>query len=94
MLSENPDPWWKKDHFAQAAEFLYGQGAWTVSPGDAGGVIPGPAGAVHTAAIKTAMTRSISRDETAADTNTAADWYITANGGATPGKPNNPKRFE
>ncbi|MDR1618654.1 MAG: hypothetical protein LBS06_06360 [Treponema sp.] len=95
MLSENPDPWWKKDHFMQAAEFLYGQGAWTqVRQGDTEGAIPGPADAIPTAAIKTAMTRSISRDETAADTNTAADWYITATSGATPGKPNNPKRFE
>jgi hypothetical protein len=95
MLSENPDPRWKKDHFAQAAEFLHGQGAWAqIPPGDTGGAVPGPADAVHTAAVKTAMTRSVSRDETAADTNTAADWYVTATGGATPGKPNNPKRFE
>jgi hypothetical protein len=24
---------------------------------------------------------------------TAADWYITANSSATPGNPNNPKRY-
>jgi hypothetical protein len=95
MLSEKADPSWSKEHFAKAAEFLYGQGAWTqIRQGDAEETVPGPAEAVHTAAIKTAMTRSVSRDETAADTNTAADWYITATSGATPGKPNNPKRFE
>jgi hypothetical protein len=95
ILSEKPDPSWNKDHFARAAEFLGGQGAWAqVRRGDAEGAAPGPADAVQTAAIKTAMTRSVSRDETAADTKTAADWYITANSGATPGKPNNPKRFE
>ncbi|MDR1900305.1 MAG: hypothetical protein LBQ55_09875 [Treponema sp.] len=92
MLSENPDPSWNKDHFTRAAEFLYQQGAWTQARRE--GAIPGPQDAVGTAGIKNAITRSVSRDETAADTNTAADWYITANSGATPGKPNSLKRFE
>jgi hypothetical protein len=93
MLNENPDPQWQKDHFTRAAEFLYGQGAWITGRKDAEKTIPGPAEAVGTAGIKTVKTRSINRDETAADTNTAADWYITVSNGATPGRPNNSARL-
>jgi hypothetical protein len=89
MLSENPDPWWTKDTFVQAADLLYQQGAWTQGDG-----IPGPAGAVITFNIKTAMTRSISRDSLVPDSNTLADWYISATSAATPGAENNPKRYE
>ncbi|MDR0585274.1 MAG: hypothetical protein LBG57_13150 [Treponema sp.] len=87
MLAENPDPWWNKEYFAEAADLLFGQGAWK----SADGKIAGPAGAVNAGATTT--TRSICRDETKEDTNTAADWYITVSSGATPGKPNNPKRY-
>ncbi|MDR2747572.1 MAG: lamin tail domain-containing protein [Treponema sp.] len=90
MMSENPDPWWTKDHFVEAADLLYRQEAWASADGE----IPGPADAVVTFNIKTAMTRSISRDETVPDSNGAADWYITATSGATPGTVNNAKRFE
>jgi hypothetical protein len=89
MLSETADPWWAKDQFAKAAELLYDQGAWA----SADGKIAGPADAVNSYNIKTAMTRSISRDENVPDTNKASDWYITATSGVTPGKPNNPSRF-
>jgi hypothetical protein len=89
MLSEDSDPWWTKDTFVQAADLLYQQGAWTQGEG-----IPGPSGAVITFNIKTAMTRSISRDALIPDSNTQADWYITATSGATPGAENNPKRYE
>lgn len=89
MLSENPDSWWNKEYLAEAADFLFQQGAWS-SPD---GKIPGPAAAVITYNIKTAMTRSISRDESMGDTNGAAGWYITATGGISPGKPNKPDRF-
>jgi hypothetical protein len=94
MMSENPDSWWSKDCFVEAADLLYRQGAWSSAEGE----ISGPADAVITLAIKTAMTRSISRDEAVPDSNTAADWYVTAtaakNPGATPGTENNPNRFE
>ncbi|MDR0315995.1 MAG: hypothetical protein LBH97_03745 [Treponema sp.] len=88
LLSESADPWWNKDYLAEAAEFLSRQGAWK----SADGRIPGPADAVNSG--KTTNTRTICRDETVADTNTAADWYITATSSATPGKLNNPKRFQ
>jgi hypothetical protein len=90
MISEAPDSAWAKDYFERAAQFLYDHGAWMSAEGG----ICSPAQAVISANIKTAATRSISRDQTAANTNTAADWYITATGCATPGKPNNPKRFQ
>jgi hypothetical protein len=89
MLSENPGPWWNKEYLAEAADFLFRQGAWASPEGK----IPGPSDALITANIKTAMTRSLSRDETAEDHNTAADWYVTATGGISPGQPNKPGRF-
>jgi hypothetical protein len=88
MITETPDSQWSND-LAKAAEFLYDQGAWK-SPV---GAICTPADAVNSTGIKTAATRSISRDETAENTHTAADWYVTANNGVTPGKENNLKRL-
>jgi len=87
ILSENPDPWWTKDYFAETAEFLFNSGAWK-SPD--GGVC-GPQDAV--ASGKTTNTRTICRDETVEDSNTAKDWYVTDTSCATVGKPNNPKRY-
>jgi hypothetical protein len=92
MMSEKPDPSWSKECFIAAAELLHEQGAWL----SADGGIPGPQDAVHSG--KTTASRSISRDNEAPDTNGAGDWYITASTtkkpGATPGKKNNPLRFE
>jgi hypothetical protein len=87
MLSEAADPWWGKDYFAEAAEFLFSMDAWK-SPD---GTICGPADSVRSAG--TTNTRTICRDETLADSDTAADWYITATSNATPGKPNSVKRY-
>jgi len=88
MFSENADPWWNKDYFAEAAEFLYNAAAWK-SPDNK---ICDPSKAVQSA--HTTLTRTICRDETPGkDSGTAADWYITVNSGATPGKPNNTKRY-
>jgi hypothetical protein len=88
MLSENADPWWNKDYFAEAAEFLYNAAAWK-SPDDK---ICDPSKAVQSTG--TTLTRTICRDESLGkNSGTAADWYITANSSASPGKPNNPKRY-
>ena len=84
MISETPDPWWAKDYFAEAAEFLFSQGAWKSPSGE----VCGPAEAVNTSEINTSGTRSVSRVESADNTNTRADWYVTPQGGATPGLPN------
>jgi hypothetical protein len=88
MLSEAPDSWWSKEEFVQAADTLYRQAAWL--SGD--GKIAGPQDAVITG--NTTPTRSICREESVSDSNDAGDWYITVNSGATPGGPNNPKRYE
>jgi hypothetical protein len=93
MLSETADPWWSKDYLAEAAEFLFNaegvSGKTWKSPD---GSMCSPANAVQSAG--TTATRTICRDETLkVNSGTAADWYITANSSATPGKPNNPKRY-
>jgi len=88
LLSESTDPWWNKDYFAEAAELLFKADAWKSPDGE----ICSPANAV--ASSSTTNTRTICRDETLKQSSgTAADWYITVDRGATPGKPNNPKRY-
>ena len=87
-FSESADPWWGKDYLAEAAELLFKADAWKSS----GGTICTPADAVVSGG--TTVTRTICRDEAIANySGAAADWYITANSSATPGKPNNPKRY-
>jgi hypothetical protein len=90
LLSETPDPWWKAEALARAAELAGKQGAWT-SPDAAAGQLPGPESAVGSR--YTTATRSISRDEAAPDSNSAAGWYITAASNATPGRPNSVKKY-
>ena len=86
-LSENADPVWRQSHLADAAEFLFRSGAWK----SADGIGVRPTDAVRTAG--TTATRTINRNEALAENSRSpADWYITVTSGATPGKPNNPKR--
>jgi hypothetical protein len=88
MLSESKDLRWSKDYFAEAADLLSGSGAWKSSEGQ----ICSPADAFQSTG--TTLTRTICRDETLTENSrSAADWYITASSSATPGKPNNPKRY-
>jgi hypothetical protein len=84
MLTEKPaEARWSKDALSEAADFLFRQGAWK----SAAGKIGGPADAVDSSGVNTALTRSLSRYEDRPDTNTAADWYF-ANGTYSPGLPN------
>ncbi|MDR0474602.1 MAG: hypothetical protein LBH43_13135 [Treponema sp.] len=95
LMSENPDLWWDKQYMAAAAELLGKQGAWLPPEGEPGeNYIPGPSEAVSTQSVKTAATRSVSRDESADDSRRAQDWYVSATSNATPGKPNSTKRQE
>jgi len=88
ILSETQDNWWTKDYFAETAEFLFDAGAWKSPDGS----VCGPKDAV--ASGKATNTRTICRDETVIKkTGTAKDWYVTDTSCATPGKPNNPKRY-
>jgi hypothetical protein len=85
LFSEKPDTWGTNGvNLSKAAELLGSQGAWKPD-------VPAPSDAISSAATTT--TRTICRDESRADTNSAADWYITASSSATPGKPNNTKRY-
>ena len=88
MISNQGVAWWSKEYFAEAAEFLFSRNAWK----SAEGLIPGPIDAASS--VGTTNTRTICRDETKENTNTAADWYVTATSSSTPGKPNNPKRHQ
>jgi len=87
MISEKPDNWWTKDYFAETAEFLFKSEAWKSPDGN----VSSPKDAVISAG--TTNTRTICRDETVEDSNTAKDWYITATSSATPGKTNSQKRY-
>jgi hypothetical protein len=91
LLSETADPWWKDERLVPAAELLGAQGAWIPAGAETSNPAPGPADAVFSA--YTTATRSICRDETVPDTNSAADWYITASSNATPGKVNSVRRY-
>jgi hypothetical protein len=88
LWSESADPWWADEKLAGAAEFLSSKSAWVNDRED----IPGPGDAISSA--YTTATRSISRDQDAPDTNSPADWYITAASGATPGKKNSMKKYQ
>jgi hypothetical protein len=84
MIAEVSASSWDKAYLSEAAEFLFKQGAWKSSVG----TICSPADAVDSSGIKTSTTKSISRDETAENTHTAADWYIAD--GVSPGLSNKP----
>ncbi|MDR2729388.1 MAG: hypothetical protein LBB81_00630 [Treponema sp.] len=87
MITETPDPWWNKEYFADAAQMLFEQGVWKAT----NGLICAPVDSVQSAG--TTATRTICRDENIVNSHTASDWYIAATSCATPGKPNNPKRY-
>jgi hypothetical protein len=87
LLCEDETAWSKKEFMSAAAELLNSQKAWI---GAAGGV-PGFQDAV--ASTGATATRSVSRREALPDTNSKADWYITATSKASPGKPNNPEVY-
>jgi hypothetical protein len=91
LLSENPDSNWSKEDLSRAAEMLGTQDAW-MGAGGTKQKSPSPRDAVSTKGAT--ATRTICRDEAAGDTNTAADWYISATSQASPGKPNSDKRYE
>ena len=88
MLAEDTIPARSLAFFFAAAEYLFNKGVWK----SASGTLPGHEDAVKTSAIRTSLTRSISRDETVPNTNTSADWYITVVGGVTIGRENDSRR--
>jgi hypothetical protein len=86
MLHKEADTAWKDD-LAQAAELLGRQRAWKAATGTS----PQASDAILSDAAT--LTRTISRNESIPDSNSAADWFITVTSGATPGKLNTDKRY-
>jgi len=86
ILNEKPGETWEKNraHFAGIAEDLYDRGVWKSKDGQP----PTPFDAVDTSEIKSSATKSVSRYEMNKNTHTANDWYITDQGGASPGQHN------
>jgi len=89
MFAEDTIPARSLAPFNAALEFLYTHGVWTA----AGGTKPGHEDAVKSSSIGSSFTRSISRDETVPNSNTAADWYVTGNSGKSPGEKNDTRRL-
>jgi len=87
LISTNADSPWPKDYFKETADFLFAKNAWKSQNGET--YIPADAAV----SAGTTNTRTICRDETKENTNSKADWYITATSSATPGEKNNPKRY-
>jgi hypothetical protein len=85
-LNETPAKAWKpeQEHFSEIMAELYSAGMWKSADGQK----PLPSDAVDTSEIRLSLYKSVSRYESRENTHSAADWYITANNGATPGKMN------
>ena len=82
LICENPEAGWgNKKEIAEAAEMLGRQGVWS----------PDPLAVIHSKS--TTNTRTICRDESLPPGG-AGNWYITVTSGATPGRPNNVKRYQ
>jgi hypothetical protein len=77
-MNEKPGAKWNSNpaHFAEIVDSLRQCGMWQSED------------VVNTSAIGTMYTISVSRDEDMENTHSADEWYISGNGGFTPGKPN------
>ncbi|MDR1863120.1 MAG: hypothetical protein LBQ67_04275 [Treponema sp.] len=83
VITENPERSdWASEDLKKAAALFAAQGAWLPQPA--------PAAALDCASIKTATTKSVSRYQDREKTASAADWYLTGSGNASPGEPNKP----
>jgi hypothetical protein len=90
MFYKSADEWGKNKILAKTAELLAKQGAWL---GKNGGLVKTPDAGDAVPNAKATATRTLCRDESVPDSNSHKDWYITDTSCATPGAPNNPKRF-
>jgi hypothetical protein len=80
MMNEKPESSWTKENLVTAENLLESNNAWS--------------GENAVFSQYATATRTICRDESLPDSNTANDWYITATSSATPGGRNNTKRHE
>jgi hypothetical protein len=90
MFYKSDDEWQKNKILVKTAELLAKQGAWLGKNGDLTKT-PGVSDAVLNA--KATATRTLCRDESVPDSHSQKDWYITDTSCASPGAPNNPKRY-
>ncbi|MDR2602026.1 MAG: hypothetical protein LBC53_06200 [Spirochaetaceae bacterium] len=90
MFYKTPEEWAKNKVLTQTAEMLAKQSAWL---GKNGELIKTPSENDAAANVKPTATRTLCRDETVKDSNTANDWYLTDTSNATPGAPNSEKRL-
>jgi hypothetical protein len=88
VLAASSTTW---DKISKAAEPLVKRGAWRGADGQMRQVLS--LDDVIASKDMTA-TRTLCRNEAAADSNTAADWYICATSGASPGAKNSEKRYD
>ena len=79
--------------FGAAAAFLGEKKAWLPLSGESAPALWVPSSADAVITKGTTNTRTLCRDETIPPSPRAGNWYITATSSATPGKPNNPKRY-
>ncbi|MCX7655938.1 MAG: hypothetical protein N2Z76_05395 [Treponemataceae bacterium] len=87
LISETSEGPWQKNEMIHLCSFLAAQQAWV---GNSATLFPADA----VLSSYTTATRTICRDETREDSHSAADWYITATSGASPGEPNKTTRYE
>jgi len=85
-LNEAPAKTWKpaQEHFTAIMAEMYGGGMWKSADGQK----PLPSDAVDASKIGISLYKSVSRHESRENTHSAADWYITADNGASPGEMN------
>jgi hypothetical protein len=91
VLCEDEKSWTKNASFAKSAEILAKQGAWLNVDGIQ---IESPAFSDAVSSTGTTATRTLCRDETKADSNTSADWYICNTSNASPGQQNSSVVYE
>jgi hypothetical protein len=73
---------WASEDLKKAAALFAAQDAWLPQPS--------PANALDCKSINTSTTKSVSRYQDQEKTASAADWYLTQSGNASPGEPNKP----
>lgn len=86
VLNEAPGASWDTDkaYFGGITEDLFNCGMWKSADGNK----PTPLDAVDTSAIQYSPLKSVCRREGSANTHSAKDWYVTADGNITPGQAN------
>jgi hypothetical protein len=90
MFYKTAEEWEKNKVLSQTAEMLAKQGEWLARNGE---LVKTPTENDAAANTRATATRTLCRDETVPDSNTAADWYVTDTSNASPGLPNSIRRF-